>query len=190
MLHPGQFTAVLDACVLYPAPVRDLLLCMAEQNLYRPKWSDLINQEWTSNLLEKRPDLQEKQLTYTVSLMNKAFPDAEVDNYSNLIKALTLPDPDDRHVLAAAIRCHADVIVTFNLRDFPVDILNSYDIEPVHPDQFIVHLIDLDKEKSTASFKQQVDQLQNPPKSEQEVLKTLKKCNLKESAILLGNLIT
>lgn len=190
MLHSGQFAAVLDACVLYPAPVRDLLLCMAEQNLYRPKWSDLINQEWKNNLLQKRPDLQEKQLTYTVSLMNKAFPDAEVNEFSKFINVLTLPDPDDRHVLAAAIRCHADVIVTFNLKDFPADTLKAYDIEPVHPDQFIVHLIDLDKEKSLVAFKQQVGRLQNPSKSEHQVLKTLKKCNLKKTVKYLSNHLT
>ncbi len=159
--------------MLYPAPVRDILLCMAEEGLYRPKWSDTIQEEWKRNVLINRPDLKASQLNRTIQMMNRAFRDAEITKYHTLIDSLRLPDPDDRHVLAAAIRCNADVIVTFNLKDFPTDILREFDIEPVHPDQFILNLIDLDEERAMKAFRQQISQLANPPKSAQEVLEIL-----------------
>lgn len=90
MLYSSRFSAILDACVLYPAPIRDILLCMAEQGLYRPKWSALIQKEWKRNLLKSRPDLKKIRLDRTSELMNNAFPDAEVQHFENLIQNLEL----------------------------------------------------------------------------------------------------
>ncbi len=87
---------ILDANVLYPAPLRDFLLRLAATNLYKPKWTDEIQQEWISNLLINRPALSESKLRKTVKAMNTAFPDASVKGYRSLIKDLTLPDKDDR----------------------------------------------------------------------------------------------
>lgn len=103
MIHKGNFTVVLDACVLYPAPVRDILLRLAQENLYRPKWSKEINDEWKRNLLENREDLEEEKIDRTIDVMNKAFADANVDRFKNLICSVELPDPDDRHVVAAEL---------------------------------------------------------------------------------------
>lgn len=119
MIHSARFTAVLDACVLYPAPIRDLLLHLANAELYTPKWTDRIHDEWLRNLILNRPDLEATKLERTIREMKNAFPDSGVENYESLILSLQLPDEDDRHVLAAAIRCKADVIVTFNVKDFP-----------------------------------------------------------------------
>lgn len=119
MIYSSNFTVVLDACVLYPAPLRDLLLSLAHHEVYKPKWSKEIQEEWSRNLLMNRPDLKKEQLQTTIEAMNIAFPDAEVTKYSSLISVVTLPDPNDRHVLAAAIRSKADVIVTYNLKHFP-----------------------------------------------------------------------
>jgi len=124
----NRFTAILDANVLYPFLVRDVLLSLAEAGLYRPLWTAEINDGWTRHLLEKRPDAVE-QIKATVSIMNDAFPEAVVDNYHDLIPAIELPDPNDRHVLAAAIRGSAHVIVTENISDFPSDKLDHYDLE-------------------------------------------------------------
>lgn len=114
----SNFTVLYDACVLYPAPLRDLLMHVAVTDLYRAKWTDAIHDEWTRNVLENRPDLKPEQLQRTRELMNAHVRDCLVTGYETLIEAVTLPDPDDRHVLAAAIRAGADLIVTFNLGIF------------------------------------------------------------------------
>jgi hypothetical protein len=104
--------AVLDACVLYPAPLRDLLLSLAASGLYQARWTQLIQDEWISNLLANRPDLDPNALLRTAELMKLSINDCMVENFEHLIDSVTLPDSKDRHVLAAALACHADVIVT------------------------------------------------------------------------------
>jgi hypothetical protein len=189
MIHSPRFTAVLDACVLYPAPVRDLLLHLADFELYTPRWTDRIHDEWIRNLLQYRPDLKAEQLNRTVNEMKKAFPDANVEKYESLIPSFQLPDEDDRHVLAAAVRCNADVIVTSNLKDFPKGYLKELDIEAQHPDLFISNLIDLNPSKSKEAFLQQVSFLKNPPMTELQVLESLKKCGLGMAGTKLGKTI-
>lgn len=110
---------VLDACVLYSAQLRNLLLHLAAVDLFRPKWSDAIQEEWITNLLSNRSDLSRKDLEKTRDAMNQYFLDSVVQGSDPLISTLTLPDPDDRHVLAVAIHSRADAIVTFNVKDFP-----------------------------------------------------------------------
>jgi hypothetical protein len=99
----ASFTVIFDACVLYPAPLRDLLMNIALTDLFRARWTEIIHDEWTGNLLAKRDDLTKEQLDRTVGLMNKAVPDCLVTNFEDLIPSLALPDENDRHVLAAAI---------------------------------------------------------------------------------------
>ena len=106
----------MDACVLYPAPVRDVLLSFAAEGLFHAKWSDIIQDEWVSNLLKNRSDLKKEQLDQTVHAMNLAFPDATVKNFESLISGINIPDKDDRHIVACAIKCNADLIVTFNIK--------------------------------------------------------------------------
>lgn len=139
----SNFTVLYDACVLYPAPLRDLLMHVAMTDLYRAKWTDAIHDEWTRNVLKDRPDLTPEQLQRTRDLMNAHVRDCLVTGYETLIDAITLPDPKDRHVLAAAIRAGADVIVTFNLKDFPENDLKPYGIEAQHPDDFLTFQLDL-----------------------------------------------
>src|SRR5215467_7169425 len=140
------FTALIDACVLYPAPLRDLLMWLALTDLFRARWTDEIHDEWIRNVLADRPDLRPEQLERTRQLMNTRVRDCLVTGYENLIEKLTLPDRNDRHVLAAAILAGADVIVTFNLTDFPADILSQFSIETRHPDDFVLALMDRDEE--------------------------------------------
>lgn len=110
---------VFDASVLYPAPLRDLLIHLALSDLFRAKWTEEIHQEWIRNLLANRRDLSVEQLERTRDLMNRAVPDCLVEDYLPLLPHLTLPDPNDRHVLAAAIWARASVIVTYNQKDSP-----------------------------------------------------------------------
>ena len=189
MIHSPRFVAVLDACVLYPVPIRDLLLSLASAGLYQPKWSALIQNEWSRNLLMNRSDLTAAQLQRTATMMNTAFPDADVEGYEVFISSLTLPDPNDRHVLAAALRSQADVIVTTNLKDFPVPYIRTFDVEVQHPDEFIGNLLDLNPAKALEAFRQQVARLKNPPITAAQVLDNLRKPSLPGTADRLGLLI-
>ncbi len=137
------FTVVYDANVLYPAPLRDLLIRLAMTGVVRVKWTDEILDEVFCNILENRPDLTMERLARTRSLMNNAVRDALVDGYQSLVGSLELPDPDDRHVLAAAIQCGAQSIITHNLKDFPADKLEPYGLEAIPPDEFVLDLLDL-----------------------------------------------
>lgn len=123
-----SLTAFYDASVLYPAELRNLLMHLALTGLFRARWSAAVHQEWINALLRRRPDLSRKSLERTRTPMDLHATDALVTGYEDLIGSLHLPDPDDRHVLAAAIRCRADVIVTANLRDFPAEALGRYGI--------------------------------------------------------------
>ena len=124
------FTAFYDASVLYPSELRNLLMHLALTGLFRAKWSAAVHEEWIRALLRHRPDLSRKKLERTRMLMDRHAADALVTGYEDLIDDLHLPDPHDRHVLAAAIRGGAHVIVTANLRDFPAKILGQFGIEP------------------------------------------------------------
>jgi len=161
----ASFTALYDACTLYPAPLRDLLMHLALTDLFRARWTDEIHDEWIRSVLKDRPDLTREQLERTRSLMNAHVRDCLVTGYEGLIEGLTLPDPDDRHVLAAAIRGSASVIVTFNLDDFPAECLDKFGVEAQHPDEFITHLIDLAPAVVCVAAKRHRASLKNPPKT-------------------------
>ena len=162
-MRHSPFTAVYDACVLYPAPLRDFLMWLGLSGRFRARWSAQIHDEWKRNLLLNRADLTREQLDRTSAPMDKAIPDGLVTDHEVLIAGLALPDPDDRHVLAAAIRCNASVIVTFNERDFPQAALSPFGIEAQHPDLFIENLFDLDPAAVVAAAQRQRAQLKNPP---------------------------
>jgi hypothetical protein len=101
-----------DACVLYPAPLRDLLMQLAVADLFQARWTKEIHDEWTRNLLADRPDIKPASLARCRELMNRHVSDCLVTGYEALRPTLTLPDPDDRHILAAAIHGQAGAIVT------------------------------------------------------------------------------
>ena len=162
-MRQSPFTAVYDACVLYPAPLRDFLMWLGLSGRFRARWSTQIHEEWKRNLLINRPDLRPDQVDRTSALMDQAIPDGLVSDYEALITGLHLPDLDDRHVLAAAIRCGASVIVTFNEKDFPQAALAPFGIEAQHPDLFIDTLFDLDAAAVVSAAQKQRAQLKSPP---------------------------
>jgi hypothetical protein len=173
-----SLTAVLDACVLYPAPLRDLLLQLSLAGLYRARWTDEIHGEWMASLLARRPDLTHEQLDRTRTLMNASGLDCLVTGYAHLVDGLQLPDECDRHVLAAAIRCGAAVIVTCNQRDFPAAYLGQFGIEAQHPDAFIAELMDADQQRVLQSVRRVRLRLRNPPMSADEYLHILSRQSL------------
>lgn len=179
----NNFVVIYDACILYPANLRDFLLHLALTNLFRAKWSDDIHEEWISNLLKNRPDLKIERLNKTRELMELALPDANIPKirYQELLTSISLPDPDDKHVLAAAIVCQAQFIVTFNLKDFPKKILNKFEIEAIHPDDFVCNLIDFSPENVLESITNQLNSLKNPPLKMSDLIKIHKKSGLHKS---------
>lgn len=178
------FVALLDACVLYPAPLRDLLMRLAVTGLFRARWSERIHEEWMRGVLRERPELADR-LPRTCQRMNDAVPDALVSDYEGIAEGLSLPDPDDRHVLAAAIVGRADVVVTFNLKDFPAGVLRLYGIEAQHPDIFVRHTLSLDPPMALSAIRAQRQALKNPPQTVSEFLDTLRRQQLPETVAFL-----
>ncbi len=182
----SRYTALYDACVLYPAPLRDILMQLALSDLFHARWTADIHREWMLNVHKDRPDLKQLDLQKTRELMDKNVRDCLITGYKPLIKTITLPDKNDRHVLAAAIRGRADVIVTFNLKDFPASALKPYDIEVQHPDEFMAHLIDLEPRAVLEAAKSVRFRLKNPPKSATEYVETLSRQGLSKTAYFLA----
>ena len=137
------FTALLDANILYSAPMRDIFLQLAVNDVFQAKWTADIHREWIDALLRNEPHRNRAVLERTRGLMDQATRDCLITGYEPLISALELPDSDDRHVLAAAITGHCDVVVTCNLQDFPEIAVARYGIEVQHPDEFLSNHLDL-----------------------------------------------
>ncbi|OAN46090.1 PIN domain-containing protein [Magnetospirillum moscoviense] len=170
----GRFTVVLDACVLYPAPLRDLLMQLTLSDLFRARWSEQIHAEWMNNLIEKRPELKREDLERVRDLMNLHARDSLVSGHEPMIDVIeNCPDANDRHVIAAAYHCRADAIVTFNLKDFPAAALEPYGLEVIHPDDFVRYQFDLDLARVLESVRTCRARLKNPPKTVQDYLDTL-----------------
>jgi hypothetical protein len=185
----SSFTAVYDACVLYPAPLRDLLLRLGATGLFRARWTVEINDEWSRNLSRSRADIPKPRIDALVALVNDSVPDCLITGYEELIGGLQLPDPGDRHVLAAAIRAGAGVIVTYNIKDFPEPELAKYGIEVQHPDTFVGHLLDLAPAVVAAVVKDQRAVLRNPPRNAEELLATLEQQQLVGTVARLREMI-
>lgn len=169
----SRITVIYDACVLYPAPLRDLLMHLALTDLFKARWTDWIHDEWIRSLLEQRPELRIDDLERTRSLMNSHVRDCLVTGFEHLIPGIDLPDPDDRHVVAAAVHGGADLIITSNLKDFPADRLLPYNLAAQHPDEFIADLIALNPAKVCEAAANHRRSLRHPPKSVDDYLSTL-----------------
>ena len=166
-------TALLDANVLYPAPLRDLFLQLAVTDLFKAKWTADIHREWIEALMRKEPQRDRAALERTRDLMDKATRDSLVMGYELLIDTLSLPDPDDRHVLAAAIVGRCDVIVTQNLKDFPNAALAPFEIAVQHPDEFLCDQLSLAAGVVCGAVRRVRARLLKPAYSVEEYLATL-----------------
>lgn len=183
MAGHARYTVVLDACVLYSIAVTDALMSLATAGLYAAKWTVEIEHEWIRALETARPDLSGK-LDVRRDSMRAAIPDWEVPSahWRRLDLAVELPDPNDAHVLAAAIAGHADCIVTENLRDFPADILSAFEIEAIDPDTFIVHQWDLHPVVAIAAFKRMRARRKKPESTPEEFADALERAGLVSTA--------
>lgn len=177
----ANYTALFDACVLYPQTIRDVLLSMARTELFRARWSADINDEWTRNRVLRNPERAD-QIRRTLELVNQSVPDCLVTGYEPLIESIVLPDPDDRHVVAAAVVGQADVIVTTNLRHFPAETLAPFGIEAQHPDEFVYQQFGLDEARVLSAFRAMRARLHKPPMTADEFIRNLKAKGLVKTA--------
>ena len=143
LINSARFIAVLDANILFPVVIRDYLIWLSINELYLPKWSKRLLDEFTAIFQKKNLNIPPERIQRQVELINKACPNALVEKYDDLISGVKLKDENDKHVVAAAIKCNANVIVTNNLKDFPNDYLETIGLQAVNPDKFMADMIDL-----------------------------------------------
>lgn len=175
------FVVLYDSCVLYPNTLRDLLIRVALSDLVQAKWSEQILDEVDVALTRNGVSTPEKNAERR-RRMNSAVRDCLVTGHEPLIEGLKLPDANDRHVLAAAVRVGAQVIVTDNRKDFPPDYLAAFGIERKSPDDFIMDLIDLYDRVVYACVREIADSRRRPPMTFDDVLAQLERSGLIESA--------
>lgn len=181
--------AFCDANVLYPSLLRDLLIRLDIEGLCRLRWSDEVNEEWIQALVRDRA-LDRPPLDRTRHLMDQAVPHARVTGFQHLIPRLVLPDPDDRHVLAAALHSGAAHLITFNLSDFPAGALPPTTLHVVHPDDWLAPVLAQDVQATLRVVRKLVAPLRNPPLTIREVATTLTQHRLPKSAAVLHNMLS
>lgn len=184
-LAHSAFTVIYDACVLYPASLRDLLIRLGQTGLFRARWTQRIIDEALRSLASDRPDLDPARLARTGELINASIRDCLVVGHDGLAESLKLPDMDDRHVLAAAVRSGAQVIVTENIRDFPKEALDPFGVEVQTSDAFVRHVIDLAPALVAQILIEQAAALRKPPMSVQQLMARLSGVGLKESMLAI-----
>jgi predicted nucleic acid-binding protein len=174
----GRYSAFLDANVLHPAFLRAALLWFADARLLRPVWSKDVLMEWRRSVRRRHGDMDDVKCDRLQQAFTAQFPDAEVSDYEPFINVIELPDPDDRHVLAAAIVGKCNGIITANLKHFPVEAVAKFGIEVVHPDEFIVNVIDLDENKAIGACKRHREAMGISKPSVEQYLERYEICGL------------
>lgn len=182
----STFTAVFDANVFYGARLRSLIMELAQTGTFRARWSEDIHREWIQAVLNNRPDLTASSLERTRQCMDRAVLDCLVAGYEHLIPTLTLPDQNDRHVLAAALRCNASVIVTFNEKDFRASVLEPYGIHTRHPDEFLLDIEDIAPKLFIEAVASDVSHYRHPPLSVETYLSDLVAAGVPKTAAHLA----
>jgi predicted nucleic acid-binding protein len=164
----AHFPVVLDTCVLYPARTRDVLLSLAADGLYEPHWTEDILDELRRNLLAKVKPVP--NVDNLIDVMTNRWPNGLISNYASLVPSMTC-DVKDRHVLAAAVRAHAEVIVTSNVKDFPGHSTEPYDVRVVRPDDFALDVFELNPRVAVRALSTQATRLNHTLPSLLEGLK-------------------
>ena len=177
MLGSVAFVALYDADVLHPGSLRDLLVRLGQSGLFQAKWTEAILNEAFAAIIEDQPEL-EQRLQRTRKLMTEAIPDATVRGYERLIPSLELPNARERHVLAAAIACNAQVIVTANPRNFPEEEIARYNIEAQTPDEFVINVLELAPARVIRIVQDQARALTDPETNFADLLDRLRALGL------------
>lgn len=170
-----MFSAFLDANVLVPISLTDTILRCADEELFHPLWSERVLEETRWAIIRTEPSLAVSRVQYRLNRMRAAFPEAMVSGYEGLEDRIETPDPDDRHVVAAAFLGAADLIVTNNLQDFPADVLAELGLEAVAPDCFLQDMLDLAPSVVRRVIVSQAKDARNPPRAVVDVLAALER---------------
>jgi hypothetical protein len=181
MAGSAKYTAILDANVLYPNTLRNLLLSLASDGIYHVKWTTEITQEWSRNLVADRPDIA-SNIDRLVDLVNLSVQDCLVEGYEYIIPTIELPDLNDRHVVAAAVVGHADAIVTFNLKDFPAELIDKFGVDVQHPDDFLMNQLQLRQFDALEVMRKVRGRYRNPQLSAKEFIELVSRNGLPQTA--------
>ena len=181
----STFTAFIDANVFYGARLRSLLIYVAGTKLFRARWSQRVHDEWTAAVLRDHPDVGRATLTHWCNLMNDSVDDCLVEGFEPLIPCVTLPDPNDRHVLAAAIMTRANVIVTFNQKDFPSNQVEKFRIHTKHPDDFLIDAFGINPSQFIQAVRLDFNHYNRPPLEYGRYLDSLQKAGVPKLAAQL-----
>jgi predicted nucleic acid-binding protein len=179
------FTVVYDANVFFGNTNRDLHIRIARAGLVQAKWTDQILDEAMRSVAARYPDIEAAKLAHLRELINQAVPDCLVTGYEPLIEGLKLPDPDDRHVLAAAIKASAQVIVTQNLRHFRSGDLTDWNVEAKSPDDFVLDQISIDLKVVYSCVQDIANSRKQRPETVGDVLTQMERAGLVQSAAAL-----
>jgi len=183
-MYANRFTVVLDANVLGPALPRNILLSLARSELFRPRWSVQVLEETERYIAQVTEDVSNAEIQR--ARIERAFPEGVVRIAPASERRLSLPDENDRHVLAAAIKVRAQLIVTDNLRDFPADILSEFEMEAVSADHFIADTMTLDLTRAIASIAEMRARFAHPKLTPQHLILRCEKSGLLETASILS----
>lgn len=182
MLNSGKLTALLDANVLYQHLHTDVLLNFAKQKLFTPKWSDKINNEWMGHLAINRPDIEPEKIERRRFMMERAFPNANIQSYTHVEIEAVIPDPDDLHVLQAAVAGNVNIIVSDNEKDFPSGLLKRHGLAFSTPDDFITKIIAINEDATKEVLNQLINHRFKPKRTGKELIEIMKKRGLSGSA--------
>lgn len=185
----ARCAVVLDAWVLVPIALADTLLRRSERDLYRPLWSARIVAEATDAIVDIHPEIPPERVRARFAAMDDAFEDACVEGWETLEHTVTLPDVDDRHVVAAALGGRADAIVTANVGDYPTRVLGPLDIEVVHPDDFLLDQLDLAPRIVLDVLREQAAHTRQHPFTPVDPIARLARCGVPGFADEVGRLI-
>lgn len=178
----STFTAFINSNVFHGARLRSLIIEMAQSGMFRARWSERVHQEWISSVRRRRPGIDREKLNSYRLQMDLAVPNALVSCYEQFVSSITLPDPDDRHIVAAAHAARASVIVTFNEKHFPDEVLNPLGLHTEHPDQFLLDLADLQPESFIAAVRADLKHYRSPPLTADAYAADLRKAGLPDCA--------
>lgn len=188
-MRANRYTATIDACVLAGALPRNMVLSLAAAGFFRPRWSGEIMAETGRAIcaIHRRQGIVDPEgvAFRHCDAMRRAFPEAMTEGYEKLVPVCNLPDPQDRHVLAAAVQARASVIVTDNIRHFPKDALDTFDIIVSTADDFLADVIDLDAPGAVAALRTVRLRFRKPELDAERLLLKMEGAALSRTASLL-----